>query len=66
MESDEFRQRSGVLCCYIPNTSSEISDTKGTRLGNVDGANVPAVFWSFNKSNQRNIQTNENYNERFV
>ena len=66
MENDEFRKRSGALCGFIPNTSSEISDTIGTRLGNVDGADVAAVLGSFNNANQRNVQTNTNYNEGFV
>ena len=52
MESDKFRKRSDALCGYIPNTSSEISDTIGTRLGNVDGADVAAVLGSLNNANQ--------------
>ena len=32
MENDEFRKRSGELCGYITDTSSEISDTIGTSL----------------------------------
>ena len=66
MESDEFRKRSGALCGFIPDTSSEISDTIGTRVGNVDNANVPAVLGSLNNANQRNVRTNENYNEGFL
>ena len=46
MESDEFRKKSGALCNYILDTNSEISDTIGTRLGNVDGAYVAAVLGS--------------------
>ena len=66
MESDEFRKRSGALCGYIPDTISEVSDTIGTRLGNVDGADVAAVLGSLNNANQGNVQTNANYNEGFV
>ena len=66
MENDEFRKRSGELCGYIPDTSFEISDTIGTGLGNVDIADVPAVIGSINNNNQRNIRTNEYYNEGFV
>ena len=66
MEIDEFRKRSGALCGYIPDTSSDISDTIGTRLGNVDGADFAAVLGSLNNANQRNVQKNVNYNEGFV
>ena len=66
MESDEFRKRFGALCGYIPDTSFEISDTIGTRLGNVDGDDVTAVLGSLNNANQRNVQNNVNYNEGFV
>ena len=48
-------------------TSSEILDTIVTRLGNVEGANAPAVIGSNNNNNnQRNVQKNENYNEGLV
>ena len=47
MKSDKFRKRFGALYYMsyralsdISNISSEISDIIGTRLGNVDGANV--------------------------
>ena len=66
MENNEFRYQTGELVGFIPDTSSEISDTIGTRQGNVAGANAAAVNASVNNANQRNIQTNENYNEGFV
>ena len=55
MENDEFRKRSGDLCGFIPDTSSEISDTIGTRLGNVDGVDVQAVLGLLNNANKRNV-----------
>ena len=66
MENDEFRKRSGALSGFIPDTSSEISDTIGTRLGNVDGADVAAVLGSLNNENQRNVQTHANFIVVFV
>ena len=66
MEYNEFKYRNGELVRYIPDTSSEISDTIGTRQGNVVGADAAAVIASINNANQRNIQTNENYNNGFV
>ena len=50
----------------IRDTSSVISDTIGIRVGNVDGADVATVIELLNNAKQRNIQTNENYNKRFV
>ena len=66
MENDEFRKRSEELWGYIPDNSSEISDTIETRLGKIDTADVPTVISSINNNNQRNIWTNKNYNEVFV
>ena len=54
------------LVGFIPDTSSEISDTIGTRQGNAVGVDAAAVIASVNHANQRNIQTNENYNNGFV
>ena len=47
----EFRKIFAKLCRYISNTNLEISDTIGTRLGNVEGANAPAVIASINNYN---------------
>ena len=66
MENNEFRHQTGELVGFIPDTSSEISDTIGTRQGNVVGVDATAVIASVNNANQRNIQTNENYNDGFV
>ena len=66
MENNEFKYRNGELVGFIPDTSSEISDTIGTRRGNVVGADAAVVIASLNNANQRNIQTNENYNNGFV
>ena len=66
MENNEFKYQNGELVGFIPDTSSEISDTICTRQGNVVGADASAVIPSVNNANQRNIQTNENYNNGFV
>ena len=66
IKSNKFRQRSGELCGYTSDTSSDISNTIGTRTGNVDGADVAAVVISLNNANQYNVQTNENYIDGFV
>ena len=64
MENNEFRRQT-ELVGFIPDTSSEISDTICTRQGNVAGADAAAIVGSFNNANQNNVQTNENYNEGF-
>ena len=66
MENNEFRHQTGELVGFIPDTSSKISNTIGTREGNVAGADAFAIIGSVNNANQRNVQTNENYNEGFV
>ena len=66
MKNNEFKYQNGELVRFIPDTSSEISDTIGTRQGNVVGAAAAAVIASVTNANQRNIQTNENNNNGFV
>lgn len=66
MEYDEFRKISEELCGYIPDTSSEILCTIGTRLNNVEGADPLAAIGRFNNKNQRNVRTNEKFNEKFL
>ena len=66
MENNEFKYQNGEFFRFIPNNSSEISNTIGTKKGNVVGADAAAVIASVNNANQRNIQTNENYNNGFV
>ena len=66
MENNEFKYQNGKLVGFIPDTSSEISDTISAKQGNVVGADAAAAIASVNNANQRNIQTNENYNNGFV
>ena len=51
---------------FILDTSNEISDTIGSRIGDVVGNDVAGVIANVNNANQRNIRINENYNEGFV
>ena len=66
IENNEFQYQNGELVGIIPDTSSEVSDTIGKRQGNVAGADAVAVVASVNNANQRNIQSNGNYNNGFV
>ena len=66
MQNNEFRYQNGELCGFIPDTSNEISDTIGTKLGDIAGNDSAGVIASVNHANQRNIRTNEKYNEGFV
>ena len=66
MENNKFKYQNIELVGFIIDTSSEISDTIGTRQGNVVRVDAAAVIASVNNENQRNIQTNENYNNGFV
>ena len=66
MENNKYKYQNGELVGCIPDTNSKISDTIGRRHGNVVGADVAAVIASVNNANQRNIQTNDNYNNGFV
>ena len=52
MENNEFKYQNGELVGFIPDTSSEITDTIGTRQGNVVGADAAAVIASVNNANQ--------------
>ena len=66
MQNNEFRHQIGELCNYIPDTSNEISNTIGSKIGDVAGNDLAGVIASVNHANQRNIRINENYNEGFV
>ena len=66
MQNNEFRHQNGQLCGYILDTSNEISDTIGTKIGDVAGNDLVGVIASVHNANQRSIRTNENYNEGFV
>ena len=44
MENNEFRHQTGELVGFIPDTSSEISDTIGTRQGNIAGVDAAASW----------------------
>ena len=64
-KNNEFRHQNGQLCGYVPDTSNEISDTIGTKIGEIAGNDLAGVIASVNHANQRSIRTNENYNEGF-
>ena len=66
LKNNEFKYQNGEYVAFIPDTSSEISNTIETKHGNVVGADAAAVIASVKNANQRNIQTNKNYNNRFV
>ena len=66
MQNNEFRHQNKQLCGFIADTSNEISDTIGTKLGDVAGNDLAGVIASVNHANQRIIRTNKNYNEGFV
>ena len=51
MENNEFKYQNGELVGFIPETSSEISYTIGTRQGYVVGADAAAVIASVNNAN---------------
>ena len=66
MQNNEFRHQNGPLCGFIPDTSNEIFDIIGPKIGDVAGNDLLGVIASVNHANQRSIITNENYNEGFV
>ena len=66
MSNSEFRHKIGEMVGFIADTSDEISDTIGTKIGDVAGNDLAGIIASFNHANQRSIRTNENYNEGFV
>ena len=51
---------------FIADTRNEISDTIGTRIGDIAGNNSAKGIANVNNNNQRIIQTNKSYNEGFV
>ena len=66
MENAEFRYQTGSLVGFIPDTSSEVSDSIKRRIGDIAGNYVNAIVANVNHANQRNVQANENYNEGFI
>ena len=66
IENAEFRYQTGSLFGFIPDTSSEVSDSIGRRIGYLTGNDVNAIFGNVNYANQRKVQANENYNEGFI
>ena len=66
MADSKFRQKNGEMVGFMPDTNNEISDTIGTKIGDIAGNDSAGVISSVNNNNQRSIRTNENYNEGFV
>ena len=66
MENAEFRCQTGSLVGFIRDTSSEVSDSIGRRIGDIAGNDVNAIVANVNHANQRNVQSNENYTEVFI
>ena len=52
MENNKFKYQNGELVGFVLDTSFEISDTIGTRQGNVVGADAAAVIAIVNNANQ--------------
>ena len=63
MANAEFRYQTGSLVGFIPDTSSEVSDSIGKRIGDIVCNDINAIIANVNHANQRNVQANENYNE---
>ena len=55
MENAEFRYQTGYLVGFIPDTSSEVSDSIGRRIGDIAGNDANAIVASVNNNNQRNV-----------
>jgi hypothetical protein len=66
MENNEFRYQNGELVGFIPDTSGEVSDTVGTRQGDLAGADAAAIIASANNAAQRNVRASGDYNDGFV
>ena len=66
IKNAEFRYQTGFLVGVIPDTSSEVSDSIGRRIRDIAVNDVNANVANVNHANQRNVQANENYNERFI
>ena len=66
MENAEFKYQTGSLFCVIPDTSSEVFDSIGRRIGDITGNDVNAIVANVNHANQRNVQANENFNDGFL
>ena len=66
MSDSEFRHKNGEMVGFIADRCNEISDTIGSKIGNVAGNDLAGVIASVTNNNQRSIRTNENYNEGVV
>ena len=62
MENAEFRYQTGSLVGFIPDTSSEVSDSIGRKIGDIAGNDVNTIVANVNHANQRNVHANENFN----
>ena len=60
MSDIKFRHKNGEMVGFILDTSNDISDTIGTKIGDVAGNDLAGVIASVNHANQRSITTNEN------
>ena len=66
MYDNEVRHKNGKIVGFILDNINEISDTIGTKIGDVACNDLTGVIPSVNHANQRSIRTNENYIEGFV
>ena len=66
MENAEFRYQTGSLVGFISDTSLEVSYSIGRRVGDIASNDVNAIVANVNHANQRNGQTNENFNKGFM
>ena len=66
MENTEFRDQTGSLICFLPDTSSECSNSIGRKIVDIANNDVNAIVAYINHANQRNVQANENYNKGFI
>ena len=66
MDNAEFRYQTVSLVNFIPDTSSDVSDSIGRKVGDIGGNDVTAIVANVNHSNTRNVEANEHFNDGFL
>ena len=66
MADSDLRKKNSEIVGFIPDKSNEISDSIGSRIGDIAGHDVAKIVANGNNANQKYIRINENFNVEFV
>ncbi len=64
-EELEFRNHTGMSVGFLPDSSNVVSETIGSRIGTIAGADAAGVITSVNHNDNRGVKYNNDFNEGF-